>query len=46
VIRYRFDEETRETLTEIAWWDWDADKITRNVKAICAADLATLKAAT
>ena len=46
VIRYRFDEETRQTLAEIAWWDWDADKITRNVKAICAADLATLRAAT
>lgn len=45
VIRYRFDDETRRVLTEIAWWDWDADKITRNVRAICSADLDSLKAA-
>jgi virginiamycin A acetyltransferase len=45
VIRYRFDEATREALTEIAWWDWDAEKLTRNVKAICSGDLEALSAA-
>ena len=45
-IRYRFDEETRRALTEIAWWDWDAEKITRNVQAICSDDLDALRSAT
>lgn len=45
VIRHRFDEPTREALGEIAWWDWDAEKITRNVAAICGGDLAALRAA-
>ena len=45
VLRYRFDEATRTALREIAWWDWGGDKITRNVKAICAGDLEALKKA-
>lgn len=44
-IRYRFDEETRRELDRIAWWDWDAAKITRNVRAICGGDLPALEAA-
>ncbi len=44
-IRYRFEESTRNALTKIAWWDWDADKITRNVPAICSADLDALLSA-
>lgn len=43
VIRYRFDPEVRARLGEIAWWDWDVAKITRNVKAICSGDLSTLE---
>jgi phosphonate metabolism protein (transferase hexapeptide repeat family) len=27
VIKYRFDEATREKLLDIAWWDWDHDRI-------------------
>ncbi len=45
VVRYRFDEQVRAALLEIAWWDWDADKITRNMKAICSGDLEALRAA-
>ncbi|MGI9625683.1 MAG: CatB-related O-acetyltransferase [Longimicrobiales bacterium] len=45
LIRYRFDEETRERLTQIAWWDWNAEKITRNVAAICSNDLRALESA-
>jgi virginiamycin A acetyltransferase len=45
LIRHRFDEETRAALLEIAWWDWDAAKITRNVRAICSNDLEALSAA-
>ena len=43
VLRYRFDEDTRNALREIAWWDWETDKITRNVEAICGGDLEALK---
>ena len=45
VIRYRFDEMVRGELSEIAWWDWDAEKITRNVRAICSGDLTALREA-
>jgi virginiamycin A acetyltransferase len=45
LIRYRFDEATRIALEEIAWWDWDAEKITRNVRAICSGDLPALREA-
>lgn len=44
-IRHRFDPETRSTLETIAWWDWDAEKVTRNVAAICSGDLDALLAA-
>ena len=27
ILRYRFDEETRKRLLEIAWWDWDNQTI-------------------
>jgi acetyltransferase-like isoleucine patch superfamily enzyme len=27
LIRYRFDERTRERLRALAWWDWSDDKI-------------------
>lgn len=45
-IRHRFDAATQAALLDIAWWDWDAEKITRNVRAICASDLEALRAAT
>jgi virginiamycin A acetyltransferase len=45
VIRYRFEEDVRRELSEIAWWDWDAEKITRNVRAICSGDLDGLRSA-
>ena len=45
LIRYRFDEKTRQSLGRIAWWDWDAAKITRNVQSICAGDLEALRTA-
>jgi virginiamycin A acetyltransferase len=45
VIRYRFEESDRLRLLALRWWDWDAAKITRNVKALCAGDIAALEAA-
>jgi virginiamycin A acetyltransferase len=44
-VRHRFDEPTRRELLDIAWWEWDAEKITRNVRAICSGDLEALRAA-
>jgi virginiamycin A acetyltransferase len=32
-------------LLEIAWWDWEADKITRNLEHIMAADPNALRSA-
>lgn len=45
VIRSRFDADTVERLLAIAWWDWDAEKVTRNVRAICSADVGPLELA-
>lgn len=44
-LRARFDEATIEALLEIRWWDWDAAKITRNLAAICGADIERLRRA-
>ena len=45
VIRSRFDEQTTHRLLTIRWWDWDLEKITRNVRIICSSDVAALEAA-
>jgi virginiamycin A acetyltransferase len=41
-IRQRFDNEVIQTLLEVAWWDWDIEKITRNLEKIVAGDLKAL----
>lgn len=45
VVRTRFTKKIIADLLKIAWWNWDAAKITRNLAAITAADLAALKQA-
>ncbi len=45
VIRYRFDPASIARLEALRWWDWDAEKITRHVKAICAGDISALERA-
>ena len=45
VIRHRFDEATVARLLAVRWWDWDADRLTRNVAAICASDVGALERA-
>lgn len=45
-VRKRFDDATIGRLLDLAWWDWPADKITRNLDAIRGADLPALEAAT
>lgn len=44
VIRQRFTDEVIQSLLEIAWWNWDIQKITRNLEQIVAADLVALRA--
>ena len=41
-IRQRFDDEVIRSLLEIAWWNWDIEKIKRNLEQIVAADIETL----
>ena len=45
ILRYRFDPETIARLQRIRWWDWDADKIGRNVRALCDGDVVVLERA-
>lgn len=43
VIRKRFSDDIIKELLTIKWWDWDYDKITRNLKAIVGADINQLR---
>jgi virginiamycin A acetyltransferase len=43
LIRRRFDDEAIATLLEVAWWEWDIEKITRNLEKIVTADIEALK---
>lgn len=43
VIKQRFPDEVVNELLAIRWWDWPADKITRNLPAIVGTDIAALK---
>ena len=38
LIRKRFPDQTIAKLLELAWWDWDLDKITRNVQYLTGND--------
>lgn len=44
ILRKRFPDETIHRLLEIAWWNWDIEKITQNLEKIVSADLAALEA--
>lgn len=43
VIRQRFPDEIIQALLEIAWWNWDIEKITANLEKIVGADLSALR---
>ncbi len=45
VIKMRFDEATIKRLLAIAWWNWDIEKITKNLPIICNLDVDQLEAA-
>ncbi|MFL6466528.1 MAG: CatB-related O-acetyltransferase [Pyrinomonadaceae bacterium] len=38
-IRFRFDSKTIEALGEIAWWNWNIDKIEENWNLLLAPDI-------
>lgn len=42
MIRKRFSDEIMEQLIKIQWWNWDYEKITRNISAIVGADIEAL----
>lgn len=39
VVKMRFDDKTIERLLRIAWWNWDIEKINRNLSLICNLDV-------
>ncbi|MBV6621403.1 MAG: Vat family streptogramin A O-acetyltransferase [Rivularia sp. (in: Bacteria)] len=43
VIKKRFADDVIYTLLEIAWWNWDIEKITRNLEKIVSGDIEALK---
>ena len=45
-IKRRFPDATIEKLLAIKWWDWDAAKITRNLKLLVEGDVEALEKAT
>jgi virginiamycin A acetyltransferase len=45
VVKMRFAPEIVAALLDIRWWDWDGDRIARNIAAITSADIDALRAA-
>ncbi len=39
LIRYRFDEPTREALLRIRWWEWPPDRIRSEVETLLSHDV-------
>jgi virginiamycin A acetyltransferase len=42
-IRQRFEDDLIQALLEVAWWNWDIEKITRNLEKIVATDIEALR---
>ena len=43
VIRPRFDRELTDYLLKLRWWDWEPEKIFRNLEALCSGDLEQIR---
>jgi virginiamycin A acetyltransferase len=43
LIRRRFEDSVIQELLAIAWWNWEIEKITQHIKAICSSDLEALR---
>lgn len=46
VVKMRFDDATIKRLLHIAWWNWEIEKINRNLSIICNLDVNALENAT
>lgn len=44
-LRHRFSSEIVRALLEIQWWNWEYDKITRNISAIVGGEIERLRSA-
>ncbi len=44
IVCMRFPPEVIDRLLAIAWWNWDAERITRSLPAISGGDVAALEA--
>jgi acetyltransferase-like isoleucine patch superfamily enzyme len=42
VIRYRFEPNAIQKLLELAWWEWDFNKIKANVSLLCSTNIENL----
>lgn len=40
LVKYRFDEDLREALLRIAWWNWPHEKVVREVAVLSSGDVA------
>jgi virginiamycin A acetyltransferase len=45
IVKMRFDEATIDRLLQIAWWNWDIEKINHNLSLICSLDVNRLEQA-
>jgi virginiamycin A acetyltransferase len=45
VLRMRYDDATIARLLAVAWWDWDAARVTRHLEKIVGSDLDALESA-
>ena len=42
-LRPRFDETTIARLLALRWWDWDPERVSKNVRALCGGDIDALE---
>lgn len=45
VVKMRFDDKTIDRLQKIAWWNWNIQKINKNLKLLCNLDIDQLEMA-
>jgi len=43
VVKMRFDDQAIQRLLKIAWWDWEIEKINKNLSHICQLDIDKLE---